>query len=63
MLAAGPLEDLLAFQGPEFIGRVECETTQNPRFRHLLGSIRENRLLLEIWERIQEVRKKVGDTG
>ena len=59
VLAAGPLEDLLAFHGPEFIDRVECEAARNPRFRQLLGGVWQNRILLEIWERVQKVRREV----
>ena len=56
VLAAGPLEDLLALHGPEFIDRVEREAPLNPRFHHLLGSVWKNRILPEIWERIQKAR-------
>ncbi len=37
MLAAGPLEDLIHYSGPEFIEPVELESRPNPAFRHLLG--------------------------
>src|SRR5690349_8430056 len=59
ILAAGPLEDLLAFHGPEFIDRVEREASQNPRFNHLLGGVWQNRMLPEIWERVRKARKEV----
>src|SRR6476646_10358489 len=50
VLAAGPLEDLLALHGPEFIDRVESEAARNPRLNHLLGGVWQNRMLQEIWE-------------
>ena len=59
VLAAGPLEDLLALHGPEFIDRVECEAARNPRFNRLLGGVWQNRMLQEIWERVQKARREV----
>jgi hypothetical protein len=57
VLAAGPLEDLLALHGPEFIDRAESEAARNPRFNHLLGGVWRSRMLQEIWERVEKVRK------
>ena len=59
VLAAGPLEDLLAFHGPEFIDRVESEAARNPRFNHLLGGVWQNNILDEIWERVQKARREI----
>jgi hypothetical protein len=59
VLAAGPLEDLLAMHGPEFIDRIEHEAEQNPRFNHLLGGVWQNEMSPEIWERVQKARKEV----
>ena len=59
LLAAGPLETLLSWHGPEFIERVEQEATHNPRFRHLLGGVWQSDMPPEIWQRIEGVREDV----
>ena len=59
VLAAGPLEDLLAMHGPQFIERVEREAEGNPRFNHLLGGVWQSRMSQEIWERVQKARREV----
>src|SRR5678815_4681398 len=60
VLAAGPFEDLLAFHGPEFIDRVEREASQNPHLNHLLCGLRQDRMLQEIWERVQKARREAS---
>ena len=52
-LAAGPLEDLLVYQGPGIIEVVESYARQNPAFRHLLGGVWERDMAPEVWERVQ----------
>jgi hypothetical protein len=59
LLAAGPLEDLIAMHGSQFIERVEHEARQNPRFNYLLGGIWQNQAAPEIWQRVLRVRKEV----
>ena len=59
VLAAGPLEDLLALHGAQFIERVEAEAVRNPRFNHLLGGVWQNRVSQETWERVQTARRDV----
>ncbi len=59
VLAAGPLEDLLAVHGPQFIERVEREAERSPRLNHLLGGVWQNQIRQEIWERIQRARRTV----
>jgi hypothetical protein len=59
ILAGGPLEDLLAVHGPQFIERIEHEAAQNPRFNHLLGGVWQNQMPPEIWERVQKTRREV----
>jgi hypothetical protein len=51
-LAAGPLEDVLAYHGPNVIERVEIESRTNPKFRHLLGGVWQNKMSAEIWRRV-----------
>jgi hypothetical protein len=58
-LAAGPLEDLLADHGIQFIERVEREAEQNPRFNRLLGGVWRSHMSDEIWGRVQKARKEV----
>jgi len=58
-LAAGPLEDLLAKQGPEFIERVEDLARREPRFNYLLGGVWRNTMTDEIWQRVQNARHEV----
>ena len=58
LLAAGPLEDLLAQQGAAFIDRIEGEAKLNPRFNYLLGGVWRHEMPQEIWERITKARKE-----
>ena len=59
LLAAGPMEDLLADHGAQFIDRVEAEAEQNPRFNHLLGGVWRSHMSDDIWARVQKARKEV----
>jgi hypothetical protein len=59
LLAAGPLEDLLAKQGPEFIERVEELARRDPKFNYLLGGVWRNTMTDEIWQRVQAARLHV----
>lgn len=55
VLAAGPLEDLLAHHGPAFRDRIEKESAANPKFKELLGGVWESDMEDEIWKRMQAV--------
>lgn len=59
VLAAGPLEDLLAKQGPDFIERVEELARTDPKFNDLLGGVWRNTMTDEIWRRVQTARHHV----
>lgn len=59
VLAAGPLEDLIAKHGPDFVERIETESRQNPKFRHLLGGVWQNSTSAEIWTRIKKAQGAV----
>jgi hypothetical protein len=59
LLAAGPLETLLAWHGAAFIDRIVGEATHNPRFNHLLGGVWRHDMPEEIWERILWIRKEI----
>ena len=56
VLAAGPLEDLLAKHGPEFIERVEQLARQDKKFNFLLGGVWRNSMSEDVWKRVQAVR-------
>src|SRR4051812_26659984 len=53
LLAAGPLEDLLAYHGEAFIDRVEKEARVHRGFRHLLGGVWRNSISEPVWVRVQ----------
>jgi hypothetical protein len=59
LLAAGPLEDLLASHGAQFIERVEEEARRSPSFNRLLGGVWQNQMSQEIWSRVQKARRDV----
>jgi hypothetical protein len=54
-LAAGPLEDLIEYHGPDVIERIELEARAQPKFRHLLGGVWESSTP-EVWQRVLAVR-------
>jgi hypothetical protein len=53
LLAAGPLEDLLAFHGANFIERIEAEARRDRRMFWTLGGVWQNSMTDEVWERVQ----------
>jgi uncharacterized protein DUF6869 len=52
-LAAGPLEDLLVYKGPEVIDQIETLAEVEPAFRSLLAGVWRNRIREDIWNRVQ----------
>ena len=56
LLAAGPVEDLLALYGGQFIERMEAEAKRDPSFAHVLGGVWQRDMPLEIWRRIEAAR-------
>lgn len=52
-LAAGPLEDLLAYQGETIIDAVEAEAGRNEKFRALLRGVWRNSMTSDVWARVQ----------
>ena len=58
-LAAGPLEDLLAKRGEDFIDRVEELARRDPKFNYLLGGVWRNTMTDEVWQRVQAIRNHV----
>ena len=59
MLAAGPLEDLLAKCGVDYIDRVEELARKDPRFNDLLGGVWRNSMTDDVWQRVQAIRNNV----
>ncbi|WP_158987931.1 DUF6869 domain-containing protein [Lysobacter panacisoli] len=55
-LAAGPMEDLIAYEGDAFIERIELHARRDPAFRHLLGGVWKNQTPPKIWQRIEAAR-------
>ena len=55
-LSAGPLEDLLANHGPEFIAKVEARALVDPAFRELLGGVWRNAIRQDVWDRLEAAR-------
>ncbi len=59
MLAAGPVEDLLAKCGVDYIDRVEGLARKEPRFNDLLGGVWRNSMTDDVWQRVQAIRNNV----
>lgn len=56
MLAAGPLEDLLAAHGPDFIDRIEEKARYDRRFAVMLGGVYRNAMDDAVWQRVVALR-------
>ncbi|MGU9980384.1 DUF6869 domain-containing protein [Phreatobacter sp. HK31-P] len=52
-LAAGPVEDLLSFHGPDFIDRFEREARSDRRMAWVLGGAWQFQMTDEIWNRVR----------
>lgn len=63
VLSAGPIEDLLATHGEEFINQVEDQARQDPAFAKLLGGVWKNSMTDEVWMRLQAVWDRRGWDG
>ncbi len=63
VLAAGPLEQVLANHGSKIIERVESLAGSNPDFSSLLGGVWQNSMSPEIWQRVQRVWNRSGWDG
>ena len=55
-LSAGPLEDLIAYKGSDFIERIELLARRDPAFRYLLGGVWQNEAPPDIWKRVESAR-------
>jgi hypothetical protein len=54
-LAAGPIESLLAFNGPKVIGLLENTVVEFPEFRAMLSGVWRNAIPEDVWQRLQKV--------
>ena len=59
VLAAGPLEDLLAKRGADFIDRIEELARKDPKFNYVLGGVWRNSMTDDVWQRVQAIRNHV----
>jgi len=59
-LSAGPIEDLLAYQGAVVIGLVENKARKDPSFAHVLGGVWQNSMTDDIWDRVKKFRRTEG---
>jgi hypothetical protein len=57
VLAAGALEDLLAFDGAKYIERVEELARTDRIFNWLLGGVWRSSMTDDVWQRVQSVRQ------
>ncbi len=60
VLAAGPLEQVLAVHGPKIIEKVEQLAESNDEFAILLGGVWQNDISDEVWKRVKKVRARSG---
>ena len=58
-LAAGPLEDLLAKHGQNYIDQVEQLAGRDERFNRLLGGVWRNSMTDASWDLVQSARQQV----
>lgn len=56
-LAAGPLEDLIEYNGPAFIDRIEEIARKDPKFKKLLQGVWESSTPA-IWNRIEKIQNQ-----
>ena len=61
--AAGPVEDILAYQGVFVIDRIEQKARKDPSFAFVLGGVWQNIMPDNIWERIQSCQERRGWDG
>ena len=56
VLAAGPLEDVLAKNGEAYIDQVEELARKDPKFKKILGGVWQNAMSEALWARVCAVR-------
>ena len=63
VLAAGPLEQVLANHGTKIIDDIESIAKTNKEFNNLLGGVWKNSMSNEVWKRVQDIRDRSGWDG
>ena len=63
VLAAGPLEQVLANHGDAIIERVELLARRDPQFSSLLGGVWQNNMSDEVWMRVKKTWNRSGWDG
>ena len=58
--SAGPIEDLLVYQGAVAIDLVENKARKDPSFAYVLGGVWQNSMSDDVWDRVKKVRKTEG---
>jgi hypothetical protein len=58
VLSAGPLEDLLAYHGTEFIEVIEQQANHDPGFGSLLGGVYRRSMSDGLWRRVNEIANR-----
>jgi hypothetical protein len=59
-VGSGPLEDLLAQHGKEFIDRVIAEIGRNEKFANVAASIWQNLIPADVWISLQKALRERG---
>lgn len=59
VFAAGPVENLLARHGRQFIDRVEEKARNDRKFNFILGGVWQNMMPDAIWERVKKIRTEI----
>ena len=62
-LSAGPLEELLAAHGEEFIKQLETAAEKNPQLRKVLGGIWKDVMPDTVWNRVKTIWDRRGWDG
>jgi len=62
-LAAGPLEDLLAWHGADIIGSLEAKARADRKFKELLYGVWRSTTPSEIWSRVEAAAQIDDDAG
>lgn len=60
VLAAGPVEHLLAHHGEKWISLIEMESYEDKNFAWMMLGVWQNSMSQELWSRVQKIQESVG---
>jgi hypothetical protein len=60
-VAAGPIECLLGWHGPEFIDRVEQQAQRDMKFARAMTGVWRYLMTDEVWQRVEAIQRRVPD--